>query len=311
MNKALKKIFSSEAEMEKLYDSLTISDILKVVATRVWERIGFVRSKRGLKIYETTITQNLLFSMMDFSEVFGYRIKLFEAVSEKTNGNDIECFIEFKEGYVLFPIQAKIIYSNNKYKQIKHCVKGSGEEQIDLLIEYAKKNKGFPLYIFYNHVNNVKLFGPFPESDKNQIETFGISFTSAYYLYKKYYLKDIEGTRKWQIPSFNDLHPIHARPIHEITSLIGDKKFETKIEREISKKMNRNSKEIKYYNQKELLQNPDWSDLTPFHAIGRTSLDRDVDKILGSSKDRKETFNPKFRIMISINDIKTQIGLLT
>jgi hypothetical protein len=128
-----------------------IEEFLKRISWSVWDRIGFARTRRGLKIFETTITQNLLFNIMYAHQYLKLPIYLFEAHSEATNGNDIEFFIQCGNNYVLFPVQAKIIYPNNKYKMIDHLV--GGKQQIDLLTDYAKQKQGYPIYWLYNYVN--------------------------------------------------------------------------------------------------------------------------------------------------------------
>ena len=110
----------------------TLCDEMKNLSIETWERIGFARSRPGLKIYETTITQNLLFELKKFSERHKItQIDMFEATNEKTNGNDLEIFLRVGSKYLCLPTQAKIIYGNGKYPRMEHG------NQINDLMSYS------------------------------------------------------------------------------------------------------------------------------------------------------------------------------
>ena len=123
-------------------------DILKIISAHVWNRIEYARTRKGFRIYETTITQELLHYTILAAKESKFNIKLFEAESEKTNGNDIECFIETESGFVLLPMQAKIIYKNSRYDQMSHKV--GNKEQIDLLIDRNDQTINLFEVKFYN-----------------------------------------------------------------------------------------------------------------------------------------------------------------
>lgn len=171
-----------------------LCDEMRRLSIETWERIGFARNRFGLKIYETTITQNLLFQLQKFSELCGSgNVKMYESTNEKTNGNDIEIFLQVGKSYICLPTQAKIIYANEKYPKMEHG------DQIKDLIKYAKTIDGYPLYLLYNYAKSV------PSSYKS----YGCTLVSAHYLYKTYAYKK---KTKWIIPSFLDLHPKIAEP---------------------------------------------------------------------------------------------------
>ncbi|MCB4762703.1 MAG: hypothetical protein LGB78_02140 [Sulfurovum sp.] len=166
-----------------------------------WDRIGFARSRAGFRIFETTITQNILFELKKFSESSGNNsIELFEARDEKRNGNDIDLFVQYGDGdrYIFFPLQAKILYSNTKYSKMEH-----GNQILDL-IDYATKADGIPMYLLYNHTSDISL------------KKYGCSVVSAIHLRDHYADKrTYKGTKKWKIPTFDDLHPSYAEPWQE------------------------------------------------------------------------------------------------
>lgn len=153
-----------------------------------WDRINFTRiNSLPLKIYETTITQNLLFELAKFSENCEFKqVKAYEAKNEKVNGNDIEFFIQQPNGqYKFLPMQAKILYHpSNKYEKIPY------KKQNQNLINYANVNtyniKGTPLYLLYNYY-------PLDPSFRD----FGCSIVGAKY---------IQNNFSKNTPTFDDLH---------------------------------------------------------------------------------------------------------
>ena len=134
--------------MEKAIDDFTLVDWFQVFSIDIWKRIDFTWRTKGLKLYETTITQNLLYSIFQLAKGRMIPVKLLEAKNESINGNDIELAIETNRGFILFPCQAKLIKENGKYRSLSHKV--GSRYQIDLLLRYAQKVQGVPLYLFYN-----------------------------------------------------------------------------------------------------------------------------------------------------------------
>lgn len=203
--------------------SPTVCNFLQVLSADTWERIKFARTRKGLRIFETTITQNLLFELRRTKEIVNavmgrylWNIRIYESTNEKAKGNDIELFIPFNNGYLFFPIQAKIIYhqgfkrkhkmSNGDYPSMNHFVKTTGKQQINSLLAYAASRKGYPLYLLYNYVNSS-----LAKASRCNIgfeeEQYGCSITSAKFIYNQCYNGGL-----WNVPTFNDLHPKHAHP---------------------------------------------------------------------------------------------------
>ena len=203
--------------------SPTVCNFLQVLSADSWERIKFARTRKGLRVYETTITQNLLFELRRTKEIVNammgryiWNIRIYESINEKANGNDIELFIPFNKGYLFFPTQAKIIYhqgfkgkhkmSNGNYPSMNHFMKTTGKQQLNSLLAYAANRKGYPLYLLYNYVNNS-----LSKASRCNIgfeeEQYGCSITSAKFINKQYYSGGL-----WNIPTFNDLHPKYAHP---------------------------------------------------------------------------------------------------
>ena len=74
-----------------------LCDLFKLLAIETWKRIEYAYIKERIKVYETTLTQNLIFSINAYSDQYGLNIDIFEATDEKTNGNDLELIIKYPD----------------------------------------------------------------------------------------------------------------------------------------------------------------------------------------------------------------------
>lgn len=188
----------------------SLCNLLQLMAYDTWRRIEFARTRNGLKIFETTITQNILYEFRLYGELFPQiPIRMFEAINEPLNGNDIELVIQTKEGFILAPLQAKLIYKTHRYNSMEHG------NQIRDLISYAKRIGGIPLYLLYNFYPDQNfLYTSNLCGVRFSKEQYGCSLVSAYYLLNKYAFNrtDRNSNVKWTIPSFTDLHPQIAIP---------------------------------------------------------------------------------------------------
>ena len=258
----------------------TLCDEMKRLSVETWERIGFARTRSGLKIYETTITQNLLYSLQKFSEFSKTtaEVQMFEAINEARNGNDIEIFLQVGKSYIYLPAQAKILYKNEKYPAMEHG------DQIRDLINYAKSKHGYPLYLLYNFAKSA------PVSHKR----YGCTLVAADYLYNTFAYKTKK--KKWIIPSYTDLHPDIGEPweilaCDKLNKI--DELFLTSLKREL---VPENCGNIKEYTLDEVLHHPSWEKL----SLSREPEYRyPINAEEGPDKDGNLGFAPKFRIVIS------------
>lgn len=257
----------------------SLCDELKRLSHETWERIGFVRTRSGFKIFETTITQNILFSLKKFTENCSqHQLQMFEAIDEKTNGNDIEIFLQVGDKYISLPTQAKILYSSSKYTAMDHG------NQINDLLSYSKRVGGFPLYLLYNYISD------------QSFKDYGCSFIDAEHLFYNYAFKSKtrSGKIKWIIPTFSDLHPGYALPWYELfcISLNDLEDLSVHFGDAFTLQLMRN-KNLKYYTIEELTSNPNWKAFS-------------LDFVEKENKDEssQEGFRPKFRLIISNEKIK-------
>lgn len=268
----------NKIELEQLgidINNLDLCSFLKFFSYDTWERIGFTRQYFGMRIYETTITQNLVYTLYSIAKNSHQPLKIFESSDEASNGNDLEIFIKTKEGYIKFACQCKIIYKNNRYVALNHQRKGS--QQIDSLLNYSLKDKSIPIYMFYNHCSDSYVYSI------NNIKLYGCSILSAKYLKNNYY------TSKWSIPHFADLHPHPAKPFSNFVCESIDKSLD-------SFEQTFGVNKLKTYSFEELIEDENWNDMTPPPVLGYL----EVPKYFKESLITNEvSFNPKFRIVFS------------
>lgn len=188
-----------------------LCDLFKLLSIETWKRIEYACLKSGVKVFETTITQNIIFSINAYNDQYGLNIEILEALDEKTNGNDFELIIRYPQDGLEYyaPIQAKKVYRNGKYNSMEHGV------QIQSLMDYANANDATPFYLLYNFtpspiISGITLTAP--------METTGCTLISAEHLYNNHYNRRINrnGVPSWIIPNFYDLNPTHAFPWHEL-----------------------------------------------------------------------------------------------
>lgn len=280
--------------VQKLQTEPSLVNWLKLFSLETWDRISFARSRVGLKIYETTITQNLLLNITAFAETEILPIEIFEATSEKSNGNDVEIVIEIEENkYIILPCQAKIIKKNKKYSSIKHKV-GKTKDQIDLLIQYAQKVKGIPIYLFYNFFDENSYLENVEKEIRKRYRSFnyehyGCSIASAHSIKNNFKGLSLEGNIKWKIPSFKDLHPSIAVPLYFIAlnhNLDSFKKLFLTASTPIQS--------VKVYSRDEIVNTNLWRNFHSTPSIGYITPQGGSFKNVTSSKQ----FTPSFRVIL-------------
>lgn len=142
-----------------------VCSLFQAAAFDTWERIWFSRRTPGLKIHETTITQNLVYEMNLLRDSLAIpNLFIYESRNEATNGNDLDLIVRQRGGRrYRYMIQSKILYhsirqrgaithADGTYRQFPHLT--NGRPQIEVLIETAESEKvrAIPLYLLYNYV---------------------------------------------------------------------------------------------------------------------------------------------------------------
>lgn len=148
-----------------------------LAAAEAWHRIRYAHSLPKTSLFETTMTQNLLMAIA-MHPAPGVRV--FEALDESRNGNDLEILIEVaSSSYACYAVQAKIVYRRTgRYQQIRHQTRNG--QQIDLLLAYAAREKCVPGYLLYCHSESL---GP-QRGAKVTLTQSGIHFLHAVFVHK-------------------------------------------------------------------------------------------------------------------------------
>lgn len=276
--------------LEERFAKVNLTDWLKIYSRDIWNRLEFCLSRNDVKVYETTITQNLLYDIYRFQRLKqNCSIRLLEAKNEKVNGNDIEIFVQKGDKYLFFPTQAKSIYPSGKYQQIRH--KTANKRQVDSLLEYADEQGGVPLYLMYNYYfgEEVKFI---KKSVGCRIEDLGCSLINANYIYDKYFSPFASVVKG--LPSFCDFHPYPAVPLFFLAKLTEDKDALSRICNDDISVV----RKLKEYTREEVFDNKAWNDLTPI--AGRLSgIDIQGFDILRERKTHEFTYSAKYRLIIS------------
>jgi hypothetical protein len=178
---------------------------LRFFSADVWERIKFCRTNQRNHIFETTLTQNLVYEFLNLEHLGLLNLGIYESTQERINGTDVEFVFETESGFLTLACQCKILGRDMRYNNISHSV--NGKFQIDLLIEYANVHQCVPIYLFYNYSNQEQINAEIQLRYQIPIYEFGCSFSDAHFL-KRTWLNgaDASRTNGWKIPSFADLH---------------------------------------------------------------------------------------------------------
>lgn len=285
----LKKLSRQLLKKQDLYSWL------QLYSFQVWNKIGFVRSRKGLRINETTITQNLVFDFWQLAAVTNLPVELYESKNEKANGNDLEIAVETSKGFLLFPCQVKIIQNNNRYGTLHHKNKSHFAFQMDMLINYASRQKGIPIYLFYNHYNNYERCCQIEEEIGFSPAYFGCSIVLAHYLNEYFPAPMKKGGTKGKTPSFEDLHPYTAWAFQDFVKDVQGIAIENLFpEKYITDKP-------LYYSREDINSDKYWNDLAPLPSIGFV-IDIDKERAFVNSLNKQSApFNPRFRIVLARN----------
>jgi len=140
-----------------------LCSLFQAAAHDTWLRIRFSRRVPGLKIHETTITQNLVYELNLLQQRLGIRnFRIQESLNEKSNGYDLQVVIRQRDGWYTYNIQSKILYHPSRRSGVDNLVDGTyprlrhrvgGQAQVDVLINHSSSLGGIPLYMLYNFVS--------------------------------------------------------------------------------------------------------------------------------------------------------------
>lgn len=262
----------------------TLCEWADLYSRMVWHRIHYARTVPRMKVFETTITQNLIFDLAShrFPGVY-----IFESVNESANGDDLEIAKKVGAKYRKFAVQCKIAYKNEVFQAIDHQIKSRSSNttsyQIDLLCDYAQAHGHVPSYFMYNY----------RKSHTSVNEQYGISALGARYL-KRVYMSSGSFTKKPSVDdmtsgasiSFSDF----LCPSAGLTSAGERPELAQELPNRGGFPFDQSDNEIcKDFELSEILADPLWKRIEEL----------DGREISGRPKpERYETFEPKYRFVI-------------
>lgn len=190
-------------QFEKTY---SLADFLAYTCAYVWDSLEMnsKASKNLSKLNEPSITELWVRCVTGYLlQGVPLPIRLYHSPDEKSNGDDIEILLEVgRNQFVLFFCQAKRLYIDNelknlnnaKYDQLGYKNPKQSASQLDFLLDYAKRQRGIPLYMLYNYTKQT------PDTAFEKPELYGCTLLSADYLKKQ------SATKKLNQLGFQDLH---------------------------------------------------------------------------------------------------------
>jgi hypothetical protein len=278
-------------------DELPIINHLKSYASYTWSRIAFTWQNNRGKLFETTLTQDLIFWLYQMGHYTDLPFELWESQDETANGNDLELAVQTPNGYLLFPCQAKKITPLHKYPKLNHSV--NGVQQIYSLLKYSHNNNGMGIYLFYNCCQDRNHTSKHWHGDFDKISSYGCSVVPADFL-NDTYLTDI----RWKIPTFQELHPKAGVPFHQfIEELITNSAFSNKLWDYYYKDAS-----MSYFSYEDLYNPEKWNNLTPPPRISGIPAEK---TLAGTKITQAIEFKPKFRIVINLKKRLATIKILS
>ena len=268
--------------IQQYNNSRQLKDWFSKFSVDTWDRLS-QQSKFG----ETSVTDTLISDLERLikNEFPRLPFRLFHTKNEPKNGNDLEIVLPLgNDKYVIFPCQAKRLYSSEVYEQMKH------HRQIEKLIKYAKSIGGYPIYLLYNCVNDKEYIKTEYGKQVKYPEELGCSIISAEYILEKF--SDKKGaTELSKNPNFKDLH-LPAKPL----SIITDSMLPNFI-KSLKKDWHQNSQfEPKYYSLKELQNSNMWIEI---NIKTTRKMSPNIFKNILDIEDYAQPFEPAFRILLT------------
>jgi hypothetical protein len=281
-----------EEYSEKFQSIPTLPIWADLNAISVWEKIAFCCYKANFHLHENTVTQDLIYSFWQLAQDRKLPVQIYQATSERVNGNDIELAIQTQKGYLLFPCQAKMVSRNGRYPNLRHKV--GGQYQLDLLLEYGKNMGAIPIYLFYNFSNDAARNKAFERLNSLKIERLGCSVFPAEFIKSNFHRGD-----RWSIPDFYKLHRLLAIPFSNLFQLINS----TTIP---GLSLHDFNSSARYYTEEELVDKNWWRKLAPQATIGFIQQENPLAKTT-QQEENESSYRPAFRILLPIERRRTAL----
>jgi hypothetical protein len=278
-----------------------LQDIARHASIHTWDRINFTLEegkKSNLTLNENSLTENLAITIAkNTTNINGKRnLQIEQSRDESTNGNDLLLCIKFEQGYLVIPIQAKLLKNrgsriDGSYYNMTH--KNSKGQQFNLLNNYAKKLKtNIAFYLFYNCVDHSKW-------TEDTYYYYGCSLASTTSLQKLFKTKTNF--------RFSTIHPLIGKPFYQLFGAAiptqssskpkqpepspsgpnsPNQSFKEFCDRMSISMTEKQMNKVKFYSEKELLSDSTWFSKFDISPIPPKKI-----------KPNPKQFNPKYRIV--------------
>ena len=118
------------------------------LASETWRKIP-LGHRFNCRHLETTFNDDHIFEMA-IARIPGVRIYKARGTDEKDYGFDWEWWIGRPGRFWRYSVQAKLLAPSDRYRHLRHWVKGKRQFQFDILESFSHAQSSIPLYCFYN-----------------------------------------------------------------------------------------------------------------------------------------------------------------
>ncbi len=190
-----------------------------------WTRLLFARRNERAHLFETSLTQELVFRFYQLEISAQLPVRIYESTKESVNGNDLEIIFNTPFGYLTFCCQCKILGHNHRYNTINHH--SGNTPQIELLLNHSMANNCLPVYLLYNYTDDNIILTRIQRNRNTLIEKFGCSVLDAFYIFSRYFYPSVLKAQKfYHVPGFEDLHTDGwALPFAELSVIANNKEI--------------------------------------------------------------------------------------
>lgn len=180
--------------------------LFNLIAEEIWEKIIFNHST-GINAAEIGITNDIIAKIRyHHNHISNFGVWSNPGYKETNYGSDIDIFVETSPGnFIWYALQAKVLKQNKRYDDMAGIRKD--EYQWNKLERLESQSGCIGKYLLYNGVKDYSYSGKDFCNRKFIEPQFGCSLVDPEVVEK------IALKRK---PTFDDLHPQHAKPWREI-----------------------------------------------------------------------------------------------
>lgn len=127
-------------------------ELFERLASETWKKIP-LGHRFNCRHLETTFNDDHIFEMA-IARIPGVRIYKAHGTDERECGFDWEWWIGSPGRFWRYSVQAKLLAPNDRYRHLRHWVRGKSQWQFEILESFSWSQGSIPLYCFYNSVSS-------------------------------------------------------------------------------------------------------------------------------------------------------------